>query len=169
MAILDIVYFPSKILREKSKKIINIDEKIKQLSLDMIETMLEHKGVGLAAIQVGEPLRMFVIDMHADKEELSPNPLVIINPVVTHQSATLRSYTEGCLSIPEMYEEVQRPEAVKLKYQTIENKIEEMHLTGLLAVCVQHEIDHLDGVLFFDYLSKLKKDRFINKFSKKQN
>lgn len=169
MAILDIIYFPNNLLREKSKPVLDIDDDIKKLAHNMTETMVKHNGVGLAAIQVGVPLRMFALDIHADKEELHPSPLIIINPEIIYHSSELSLYNEGCLSIPEMYEEVERPAHIKLRYQTLNNDSEEMHLEGLLSTCVQHEIDHLNGILFFDYLSRLKKNRFINKFYKKQN
>lgn len=169
MTIRNIVYFPSKILRQNSEEITNFDKTINQLALDMIETMQEYNGVGLAAIQIGIPLRMFIIDKAAKNEESECDPLVVINPKITWCSSELNTYNEGCLSVPEIYEEVQRPAQINMQYYTLENKIEEIKLEGLMATCAQHELDHLNGILFFDHLSKIKKDRLINKFLKKQN
>lgn len=167
MAIRSIVYFPSKILRQTSEEIKDIDKNINQLAVDMIETMQEYNGVGLAAVQIGVPLRMFILDKAAENEQVECDPMIVINPKIIWSSSGLSTYNEGCLSVPEMYEEVQRPAQINMQYYTLENKLEEIKLDSLLATCAQHELDHLNGILFFDHLSKIKKNRLINKFLKR--
>ncbi len=167
MAIRSIVYFPSKILRQTSEEIKDIDKNINQLAVDMIETMQEYNGVGLAAVQIGVPLRMFILDKAAENEQVECDPMIVINPKIIWSSSELSTYNEGCLSVPEMYEEVQRPAQINMQYYTLENKLEEIKLDSLLATCAQHELDHLNGILFFDHLSKIKKNRLINKFLKR--
>lgn len=162
MTIRDIIYFPNKILRQASQEIAVINEDIKQLAQDMIETMQANNGVGLAAIQIAVPLCIFVM------QEEDQEPIIAINPQIIHRSKELASYKEGCLSIPEIYEEIQRPAQINLKFYNLQNEIEEIGLNGLLATCAQHELDHLNGILFFDHLSKIKRDRLINKFYKQQ-
>jgi peptide deformylase len=149
------------------RKIISIpgiDKAILALADDMLETMYDAPGIGLAAIQIGMAQRMVVIDL-AKKEE-PPQPMVLINPEILTVSEEKSVYEEGCLSIPEYYEEVERPARIRFRYMDIKGRTEELDAEGLLATCVQHEIDHLDGKLFIDYLSKLKRDRVIKKFSK---
>lgn len=167
MAIRSIVYFPSKILRQTSEEIKDIDKNINQLAVDMIETMQEYNGVGLAAVQIGVPLRMFILDKAAENEQVECDPMIVINPKIIWSSSELSTYNEGCLSVPEMYEEVQRPAQINMQYYTLENKLEKIKLDSLLATCAQHELDHLNGILFFDHLSKIKKNRLINKFLKR--
>jgi peptide deformylase len=121
-------------------------------------------GIGLAAIQLGEPHRVVTLDLSNKEDEKEPQ--VFINPEITWSSDALNVHEEGCLSIPEYYEEVERPAEIKVKYLDLEGKPQEVHATGILATCLQHEIDHLNGVLFIDHLSKLKRDRVIKKFSK---
>ena len=164
MAVRDILILPDKRLRLLSKPIAKIDAATKQLVEDMFDTMYDAPGIGLAAIQIGEPRRIVTMDL-AKKDEPKA-PLVFINPEVTWQSDEKAIYEEGCLSIPEYYEEVERPSAVKVKYLDLDGKQHEIDAEGLLATCIQHEIDHLDGVLFIDHISKLKRDRVIKKFTK---
>ena len=130
----------------------------------MLETMYDAPGIGLAAIQVGEPLRMLVIDLA--KEDESPAPHVFINPQVLDSSDERSVYEEGCLSIPDYYAEVERPATVRVSYLDRDGKTREIEADGLLATCLQHEIDHLDGVLFIDHISKLKRDMVVKKFKK---
>jgi len=160
----DILILPDKRLRLVSKAVAKVDAATRRLVDDMFATMYAAPGIGLAAIQVGEPKRIITLDL-AKKDQ--PNePRVIINPEVLWTSEEKASYEEGCLSIPEYYEEVERPKAVKVKFMDIDGKTQEIDATGLLATALQHEIDHLDGVLFIDHISKLKRDRVIKKFAK---
>jgi peptide deformylase len=130
----------------------------------MLETMYDAPGVGLAAIQVGVPLRLITMDV--SKSETERQPMVLLNPVILSSSEEKSSYEEGCLSIPEYYEELERPARVRFRYTTLDGKTVEEDAEGLMATCVQHEIDHLNGILFIDHLSKLKRDRVITKFKK---
>jgi peptide deformylase len=164
MALRDILILPDKRLRQISEPVKKIDAGVRKLVEDMFETMYEAPGIGLAAIQVGEPKRVITMDL-AKKEE-PKNPQVFINPEVLWTSEDKAIYEEGCLSIPEYYSDVERPAQVKVKYLDLEGKPRELEATGLLATCLQHEIDHLNGVLFIDHLSKLKRDRVLKKFSK---
>jgi peptide deformylase len=164
MATRKIVILPDPQLRLVSDPIPILDKAVQALAEDMLETMYEAPGIGLAAIQIGVPKRMMVIDL-AKKEE-PRKPIVFINPEIMARSEEMSSYEEGCLSIPEYYEEVSRPAAVTVRFQDLKGKVEEIVADGLLATCIQHEIDHLDGKLFIDYLSKLKRDRVIKKFTK---
>src|SRR5262245_19824401 len=143
MSVRDIIILPDKRLRTVSKPVAKIDAATKKLVNDMFETMYAAPGIGLAAIQVGEPRRIITLDL-AKKDE-DKEPRVIINPEVLWSSEEKASYEEGCLSIPEFYEEVERPKAVKVKYLDIDGKLQELEATGLLATCLQHEIDHLNG------------------------
>jgi len=164
MAVRDILILPDKRLRLISKPVAKIDSAVKKLIEDMFETMYDAPGIGLAAIQVGEPQRVVTIDL-AKKDE-PKEPQVFINPEIVTSSDDKRTHEEGCLSIPEYYEEVERPGAVTVKYLDRDGKKRELAATGLLATCLQHEIDHLNGVLFIDHISKLKRDRVIKKFTK---
>jgi peptide deformylase len=164
MALRKIICIPDPQLRLISKPIASIDKSIRQLADDMLETMYDAPGIGLAAIQIGVPERMVVIDL-AKKDE-PKEPIVLINPEVIKVSEEMSVYEEGCLSIPDFYDEVERPARVTFRYMDIAGKTAELEADGLLATCVQHEIDHLDGKLFIDYLSKLKRDRVMKKFSK---
>ncbi len=164
MALREILILPDKRLRLVSKPVKAVDAAIKRLVDDMLETMYDAPGIGLAAIQVGEPKR--VITMDIAKRDESQTPQVFINPEIVWSSEERSTYEEGCLSIPEYYEEVERPAQVKVKYLDREGKSREVEASGLLATCLQHEIDHLNGVLFIDHLSKLKRDRVIKKFAK---
>jgi peptide deformylase len=164
MAIRDIIAIPDPRLRVVSEPVDRIDDEIRTLVADMFETMYEAPGIGLAAIQVAVPKRIFTIDLARKDEE--KKPIVLINPEITFTSEDLAVYEEGCLSIPEFYEEVERPARCGVRYLDLEGQTIEMMCEGLLATCVQHEFDHLNGVLFIDYLSRLKRDRVIKKFTK---
>ena len=164
MAIREIITIPDKRLRLKSEPIVKIDASVKKLVDDMFATMYDAPGIGLAAIQLGIAKRVVTMDL--SKKEDDAKPLVFINPEVTWKSEEKNKYEEGCLSIPEYYEEVERPTEVKVKYMDLEGKSHEITATGLLATCLQHEIDHTNGILFIDYLSKLKRDRVVKKFTK---
>jgi peptide deformylase len=164
MALRHIITLPDPKLRLVSKPLERFDAPLKKLMDDLIETMHDAPGVGLAAIQVGEPLRVLVVDV-ARKEE-PPNPQVFVNPEIFWSSDERSTYEEGCLSIPEYYAEVERPASVRARYLDREGKPAEVLAEGLLATVLQHEIDHLDGVLFIDHISKLKRDRVIKKFQK---
>jgi peptide deformylase len=164
MGLRDIIKLPDKRLRQVSKPVGKIDEDLRRLIADMFETMYEAPGIGLAAIQVGVPKRVITMDL-AKKDE-PKNPLVFINPEILWTSDERATYEEGCLSIPEYYEEVERPAAVKVAYLDRDGVKHELEAGGLFATCLQHEIDHLNGVLFIDHISKLKRDRVIKKFAK---
>ena len=164
MALRKIILIPDQQLRMVSKTIEKIDKSVLQLADDMLETMYDAPGIGLAAIQVGIAQRMVVIDL-AKKDE-PKEPMVIINPEILSVSDEKSVYEEGCLSIPEFYENVERPASVRFKFMNHKGVMEEMDADGLLATCIQHEIDHLDGKLFIDYISKLKRDRVVKKFTK---
>jgi len=164
MALRDIIILPDKRLRLVSKPVAKIDSDIRELVGDMFETMYKAPGIGLAAIQVGVPARMVVMDL--SKREAESEPKVFINPEITWSSEETSKYEEGCLSIPEVHEDVERPARVKVKYFDLDGNLHEETADGLFATCIQHEVDHLHGVLFIDHISKLKRDRTIKKFSK---
>jgi len=164
MSIRPLVILPDPKLRLISEPVKEITQEIRQLSDDMLETMYDAPGVGLAAIQIGVPLR--VVTMDVSKSEDEHQPMVLINPEITWASQEKRVYEEGCLSIPEYYEEVERPDRVRFRYMNLQGEVIEQEADGLLATCVQHEVDHLNGILFIDYLSKLKRDRVMTKFKK---
>ena len=164
MALRHIITLPDPKLRLVSKKIERLDASLQNLMDDMVETMHDAPGVGLAAIQVAEPIRLLVVDV-ARKEE-APNPQVFLNPELLWSSDERSTYEEGCLSIPEYYAEVERPASVRVRYLDRNGEAKEVVAEGLLATVLQHEIDHLDGVLFIDHISKLKRDRVIKKFQK---
>ena len=164
MALRPIITLPDPKLRLVSRKIERVDDSLRRLIDDMIETMHEAPGVGLAAIQVAEPIRLLVVDV-AKKEEAS-DPQAFINPEIVWSSEERSTYEEGCLSIPEYYAEVERPASVRARALDREGKLREVLAEGLLSTVLQHEIDHLDGVLFIDHISKLKRDRVIKKFQK---
>jgi peptide deformylase len=164
MSIRPLVILPDSKLRLVSEPITDVTDEIRRLAEDMLDTMYDAPGVGLAAIQVGVPVRMVTMDVSKSDDERQP--LVLINPEITWSSEEKRTYEEGCLSIPEYYEEVERPDRVRFRYTTLGGETIEQDAEGLLATCVQHEVDHLNGVLFIDYLSKLKRDRVTTKFKK---
>jgi len=163
---LEILTLPDPILRQKSAPVETVDDATRHFMDAMLKTMYEAPGIGLAAIQVGEPRRIITIDIARDEEE-EKTPLFLINPEIVWVSEEERStYEEGCLSIPDYYAEVERPAKVRVRYIDYQGKEQEQEAEGLLATCVQHEIDHLNGVLFIDYLSKLKRDLVVKKFTK---
>jgi peptide deformylase len=164
MALRDIIIIPDKRLRSVSKPVAGIDDEIRTLVADMFDTMYKAPGIGLAAIQVAVPARVVVMDL--SKREESAQPQVFINPEITWRSEELSSYEEGCLSIPDVHEDVERPARVKVRYLDLDGKPREVDADGLFATCIQHEVDHLNGVLFIDHISKLKRDRIIKKFDK---
>ena len=168
MALREIIILPDKQLRLVSKPIEKVTPEIRKLADDMLETMYDAPGIGLAAIQVAQPLRLITMDL-AKKDEngaTEPKPRVFINPEILSASEEKSVYEEGCLSIPEYYEEVERPAKVRIRFTDLDGKVHEEDADGLFATCIQHEIDHLNGVLFVDYLSKLKRDRVMKKFTK---
>jgi peptide deformylase len=164
MTIRPLVIIPDSKLRLVSEPVQEITGEIRRLADDMLETMYDAPGVGLAAIQIGVPVRMVTMDVSKSEDEREP--MVLINPEIVWASEEKRVYEEGCLSIPEYYEEVERPDRVRFRYMDLKGETIEQDADGLLATCVQHEIDHLNGVLFIDYLSKLKRDRVVTKFKK---
>ncbi|MGZ9106175.1 MAG: peptide deformylase [Rhodoplanes sp.] len=164
MALRDIIKLPDKRLRLVSEPVDKIDAGLKRLIEDMFETMYHAPGIGLAAIQVGEPKRVVIMDI--SKKEDPKNPQVFINPEIVWWSEDKSVYEEGCLSIPDIHEDVERPARVAVRYLDLAGKVQETQAEGLFATCIQHEIDHLNGVLFIDYISKLKRDRIVKKFTK---
>jgi peptide deformylase len=168
MALREIIILPDKRLRLISKPVEEVTPQIRKLADDMFETMYDAPGIGLAAIQVAEPVRLITMDLAKPDEngETQPKPRVFINPEILSSSEEKSIYEEGCLSIPEYYEEVERPAKVRLRFTDLNGKVHEEDAEGLFATCIQHEIDHLNGILFVDYLSKLKRDRVLKKFSK---
>lgn len=164
MAVRPLVKLPDPVLRRVSEPVAQIDAEVRRLAADMLDTMYDAPGIGLAAIQIGVPRRVVTLDLAKKDEERSP--LVLVNPEITWASEERRVYEEGCLSIPEYYEEVERPDRIRVRYTTLEGEIVEREADGLFATCVQHEIDHLNGVLFIDHLSRLKRERVIKKFTK---
>jgi len=164
MATRTILTLPDPRLRLVSKPVAKVDAEIRKLVEDMFETMYGAPGIGLAAVQIGVPKRVVTMDL-AKKDE-PKNPKVYINPELLWASEERAAYEEGCLSIPEYYEEVERPAHVKVRYTDLDGNAQEIEANGLLATCLQHEIDHLNGVLFIDHISKLKRSRVIKKFAK---
>jgi len=164
MALRDIIVLPDKRLRLVSELVKGVDAEVRTLVDDMFETMYQAPGVGLAAIQVGVAKRVITVD--TAKKDDPKQPQVFINPEIVWSSEERKTYEEGCLSIPEYYEEVERPAQVKVRFTDLGGKIREIEANGLLATVLQHEIDHINGVLFIDHISKLKRDRVIKKFIK---
>ena len=172
MAIRRIYETPDPVLRQTSNPVETFDDELKTLVADMFETMYAAPGIGLAAVQVGVPIRLLVIDLQEPENPEDPeskavcDPKVFINPEVLWHSDTEVPYTEGCLSVPEQYAEVMRPDRIRAKWQDEQGKTYEEEIDGLLAVCLQHEMDHLNGVLFIDHLSRLKRDMVLKKLAK---
>jgi peptide deformylase len=164
MATRTILTLPDPRLRLVSKPVARVDAEIRKLVEEMFETMYGAPGIGLAAIQVGVPKRVVTMDLA--KKDDPKNPKVYINPELLWASEERATYEEGCLSIPEYYEEVERPAQVRVRYTDLDGNEQEIEANGLLATCLQHEIDHLNGVLFIDHISKLKRSRVIKKFAK---
>ncbi len=169
MAILPIIEAPDPRLKTVSTPVDTVDDALRALIDDMFETMYDAPGIGLAAIQVGVPSRVLVIDLQERNEETDAtirNPMVFINPEILETSAEMSVYNEGCLSVPEQYADVERPAVIRARWLDRDGKQHERQLDGLLATCLQHEMDHLDGILFIDHLSKLKRDMVIRKLQK---
>ena len=164
MTIKPLIILPDPLLRQVSKPVEHVDSEITRLADDMLETMYDAPGIGLAAIQIGVPRRMLVIDV--SKEDEDNRPMVFINPEIVAASDERSAYEEGCLSIPDYYAEVERPATVTVNYVDREGKQQTIEADGLLATCLQHEIDHLNGVLFIDHISRLKREMVIKKFTK---
>ena len=165
MAIKSIITLPDeKVLRQKSVPLKLVDTAARKLFDDMLETMYAAPGIGLAAVQLGVAMRQIVIDVAREGEPR--NPIFFANPEVIWASEQRGDYEEGCLSIPDFFEMVERPSEVKVRYLDRKGEAVEIHATGVMATCLQHEIDHLNGVLFIDYISKLKRDRVLKKFRK---
>jgi peptide deformylase len=169
MAIRPLVILPDSQLRLVSAPVASVTPDIRKLADDMLETMYDAPGIGLAAIQIGEPVRLVTIDVSkkSEEDEETPKaPMVFINPEVIWNSEEMNVYEEGCLSIPEYYEEVERPARVKVRYLNLDGATQEIEADGILATCLQHEIDHLNGILFIDHLSRLKRERVTKRFAK---
>ena len=164
MTIRKILTEPNKLLRQISESVkkIGIDEK--KLMDDMLDTMYEAPGIGLAAIQVGVPKRIIVMDISRDENKKEPR--YFVNPVIKNKNEKKSTYEEGCLSVPDQFAEIERPNSCEIEYLDYDGKKQLLKAKGLLATCIQHEMDHLDGILFIDYLSKLKKSMIIKKLSK---
>lgn len=174
MSLLPIIEVPDAILRAQSAPVERIDEDLQRLITDMFDTMYDAPGIGLAAVQVAVPRRVVVVDLQdsepvAEGEEEGPpikRPHVFINPQILHRSDARKVYNEGCLSIPEQYAEIERPDTIRLTWLDQHGKSREGEFDGLMSVCIQHEVDHLNGVLFIDYLSRLKRDMIVKKVVK---
>ena len=177
MTLKKILTEPNKILREKSLKVDRVDEDLQKLIDDMLETMYAAPGIGLAAIQVGVPKRVIVLDIgwrdkpeiiNDEKQKEIKNPMCFVNPEIITKSANNSIYEEGCLSVPGQFAEIERPDKCHIKYLDYYGQPKEIKADGMLATCIQHEIDHLEGILFIDYLSKLKKSIIAKKLSKQK-
>jgi len=169
MAIRQIVEVPDPRLRQISSPVEEVTDEIRELVSDMFETMYAAPGIGLAAIQVGVPKRVLVIDLQEPEEEGGEpvrDPHVFINPEILEHSDQDVPYTEGCLSVPDQFAEVDRPDRIRARWLDLDGKVREEKIEGLLATCLQHEMDHLDGVLFIDHLSRLKRDMILRKLAK---
>jgi peptide deformylase len=164
MAILDIITLPDPRLRQVSKPIARIDADVMRLIDDMLETMYDAPGVGLAAVQVAKPLRLLVLDVAGDDEK--PAPLAMINPEIVKRGTELRVQEEGCLSIPDVRVEIERPSTLTVRFTDRKGKQQELQAEGLLATAIQHEMDHLNGKLIIDFLSRLKRDMIVKRFKK---
>ena len=164
MAIRPILTAPDPRLKTISKPVETVDDELRALMDDMLETMYDAPGIGLAAIQIGVPKRIIVMDLARPEEDKQPR--YFVNPEILWRSEETAPYEEGCLSVPEIYDEVERPARVRLRYMNYQGETVEEDADGLYAVCIQHEMDHLEGVLFIDHLSRLKRDRAITKVRK---
>ena len=169
MALLPIIETPDPLLRQISAPIETVDDAVRALVADMFDTMYAAPGIGLAAIQVGVPRRLLVIDLQEPEEEGGDpvrDPRVFINPEILEASDTFQVYSEGCLSVPDQYAEVERPDRIRARWLDEKGEIHEEELDGLLGICLQHEMDHLEGILFIDHLSRLKRDMVLKKLAK---
>ena len=165
MTIKKILTEPDPFLRQKSSEVEKVTDETRKLMDDMLETMYDAPGIGLAAIQIGVPKRVIVIDLSRDEKK---NPLYFVNPKIIKKSDTDSTYEEGCLSVPGQFAEVDRPDKCHVSFLDYNGKKQELKAEGLLATCIQHEMDHLEGILFIDYLSKLKKNLIVKKLSKQK-
>ena len=166
MAIKKILTEPDTFLRQKSETVEKVDSGIRLLMDDMLETMYSAPGIGLAAIQIGVPKRVIVMDIKNENDKKSP--LYFVNPVIISSSKNAATYEEGCLSVPGQFAEIDRPDKCHIKYWDYSGAVQELKAEGLLATCIQHEMDHLEGILFIDYLSKLKKKMIVKKITKQK-
>jgi peptide deformylase len=166
MAILPIITLPDPVLRKEAASVERVDKALLTLAEDMLATMYDAPGIGLAATQIGILRRLIVMDPSRDEEE--KKPLIMVNPVILERSEDMRSHEEGCLSIPDVAAEVERPAVTRVAYVDVEGKPQETTLEGIWSTVVQHEIDHLNGILFIDYLSRLKRDMIVKKFTKQK-
>tara|TARA_B100001123_G_C15237641_1_gene997805 strand:- start:765 stop:1289 length:525 start_codon:yes stop_codon:yes gene_type:complete len=166
MAIKEILTEPNKILRQVSKPVEKVTKQEQVLMNDMLETMYHANGIGLAAIQIGVPKRIIVMDI--SKNDQKKNPMYFINPIIKNKNKEFSTYEEGCLSVPNQFAEVDRPATCEVEYIDYYGEKKTLKANGLLATCIQHEMDHLEGILFIDYLSKLKKSMIIKKLSKQK-
>ncbi|MBU6234215.1 MAG: peptide deformylase [Alphaproteobacteria bacterium] len=167
MDIYKVIVLPNPVLRQKANAVTRVDDAVRAQMKKMVETMYAHEGVGLAANQVAMLNRIIVIDT-ARREHDTPNPIAMANPEIVWKSEETWDYKEGCLSIPQMYADVVRPKFIKVRYVDEKNQLQEMDAGGLAATCIQHEVDHLDGILFIDHLSRLKRDTLLKKYEKLQ-
>ena len=166
MTVRKILTEPNPFLRQKSKPVDKVDDSVRELMDDMLETMYKAPGIGLAAIQIGMPKRIIVLDISKNPEK--KEPMYFVNPEIVSASKNDATYEEGCLSVPGQFAEIDRPDKCHVKYLDYNGETKELKAEGLLATCIQHEIDHLEGILFIDYLSKLKKSMIIKKLSKQK-
>jgi len=164
MAVLSIITAPDPRLKIKARPVAAVDDDVRQLMDDMLETMRKAIGIGLAAPQVGVAKRVIVLDVAREGED--PQPMMLANPEILWRSEELATFSEGCLSLPEHYADVTRPTEIRLRYVDYQNEIREIEASGLLATCIQHEIDHLDGVLFVDHISMVKRGMILRKLAK---
>jgi len=167
MTVKRILTEPNKLLRQISKSVDKVGKNEQKLMDDMVETMYAANGIGLAAIQIGFPKRIIVMDV--SKDQKNKNPMYFINPIILNKATEQSTYEEGCLSVPDQFAEIDRPNKCEVEYLDYNGKKKLLKADGLLATCIQHEIDHLEGILFIDYLSKLKKSMIIKKLSKQKN
>ena len=167
MAVKTILTEPNNILRQVSKPVERVGNEEKQLMRDMLETMYDANGIGLAAIQIGVPKRIIVMDISRDDEEKSP--MYFVNPIIKKKDNSRATYEEGCLSVPNQFAEIDRPSKCEVEYLDFNGEKKILKAEGLFATCIQHEMDHLEGILFIDYLSKLKKSMIIKKLSKNKS
>jgi len=164
MAVRDILVVPNPLLKQVSQPVAQVDDELRALVDDMLETMYAAPGIGLAAIQIGVPKRVVVMDLARQDEPKDPR--VFVNPEIVWASQETQPYEEGCLSVPDYFDEVLRPARVKLRYLNYQGEAVEEDAEGLFAVCIQHEMDHLDGILFIDHLSRLKREQAVKKVRK---
>ena len=167
MTVKTILTEPNKLLRQISEPVQKVGKEERKLMDDMLETMYSANGIGLAAIQIGVPKRIIVMDISKNDEK--KNPMFFVNPIIKNKNSNLARYEEGCLSVPDQFAEIDRPDSCEVEYLDYNGEKKFLKTSGLLATCIQHEMDHLEGILFIDYLSKLKKSMIIKKLSKKKS